>query len=804
MTRDLIKRLAPALVLAGILLALTAATMFGPLAFELHNPVIIGVPKTADPGLDLDKSRQLIVGVALASLVIAFLVGRYRQKTPDALALVLDLLPLVWMFFFVWSLVHNVSELIPARKHQMFNRNALADAGLAAFVVALSPRTRRGVFAGVLGILVALIGAADILHMRAFGNVIPVGSHGSFTQLWDVRASIVSLVDKKRDLWIGFYLASAAAMLLLWRVKEIKSLRAVRMAAYVVPVVLLSYSFGQIHDDVSTFLGSTWSTEVLNREDQVWNAGFFGAHIREISVNVKNSLARRSPTKAERKDVQAFFRDEHAAHVTDKSPSFGQYKGKNVLILQLEAIEEWLVDATVDGQEITPFLNRLKQRNLFYPHIYDIAAMSHTADCEYLVLNSNHPLPDGAVAFRAEGNHFVTLATTLRDAGYSTLSMHGYRHGMWNRAVLHPRYGFTHSLFEEQLGDSPKVGWGLDDHAFFQKLAVAAKQEPMPWLLYAITLSSHHPYNAIPYNQRRLRLGALENTMVGNYMHSAAFVDDALSKLFAQLAADDLLKDTVVVLYGDHAALLHTSQRERGMVASMTNLPAQTADHIGTGSLNRVPLMFVLPGMEKPEISEGVGAQIDIGPTILHFLGIAPPRPFTGHALVPEAVGGFVARWDGSFVSPPLLFDAGLDECRVISDLRSVPSDRCRALATKARKQLDASWLLTNNDLAEWLAKDAPPLPPPPPKSAIVTLGAACQADTDCAAPEEGFVPRCRGGTCMTEPHGVCDRPGSTDPCALGSACYAWSSEVNLCAADCETFACATTCDAADLCSPMR
>jgi len=743
-----------------------------------------------------DQPKHIIFALALVTLVAAFLLRRFRTRTPTWLALLVDLLPLAWMFLFTWSLVHLVSDLIPARKHPPFNGNALASAGLIVFLAALVPRRARGAFAGLLGFGLAFLGTCDVLHMRIFGNVIPFGSHGSIFQLWDARVSVASLFASG-DQWLLLYFATALTMLALWRVKGLERLRLVQLAAYVIPALALSSFLVPIRADVTEFLDSKWAREVLNREDQVWNAGFLEAHIREISLNIKHTLDAKQPTPEVLEQVARYYHDEHVEHFTEDRPSFGQFKGKNLLVIQIEAFEEWLVGAQINGEEITPYLNRRKERGLFYPDIFNIVASSSTADCEYLVLNSNHPLPDGAVAFRREDNHFVTLATTLRDAGYSTLSMHGYRRGMWNRAVLHPRYGFTHSLFGEELGTQPEIGWGLDDHAFFQKVVAATMKEKAPWFVYAITLSSHHPYNAIPVNRRRLHLGALEGTMVGDYMHSAAFTDDAISQLFDQLRAADLLKDTVVVMYGDHDGHLHSTPKDRANLAALTNIPKNVTDYI--------PLLMLFPQTDTPDIARAYGAQIDFAPTILHYLGISPPASFMGHAILPGDVGGFVARWDGSFVSPPLIFDAGLDECKVLSDLRTVPQQTCRALADKTRKELDDSWLVTNNDLAHWLVERKEPVKPfpktTPSPTAGVPLGGACHDEKECAAPE-GFDAHCFGGLCATDPHGPCEHPGSTAPCAIGSACYAFSPDLNVCAANCDSFACAGQCNDVGVCVP--
>ncbi len=802
------KRLTPWLVLVGVVAVFAAVMHFGPLTIKLANLAPV-YSASADPGLALKNPRQIAVGLVLASLIVAFVVGRYREKIPTAIALLIDLLPLVWIFYFAWSLVHNVSELIPARKEALFDRNAFAAAGVTAFAAALIPRRVRGIGVGLLGMALAFLGMCDILSMRIFGNVLPFASHGSILQLWDARTSVVALFEKD-DWWIALYMLASAAMVALWRVKRIERLRTVRVVTYLVPAVALGYYFvPRVRADVSDFLESKFATDVLNREDQVWRAGFLEAHIREITLSTKHWLAHRKPTPAELAEVEEYYKNEHAAYYTADRPSFGKYKGKNVLVIQIEAFEEWLIGAKINGQEVTPNLNQLRGQGVFYDNIFNIVASSSTADCEYLFLNSNHPLSDGAVAFRREENHFITLATTLRDAGYSTLSMHGYQRGMWNRAVLHPKYGFTHSLFGEELGETPKIGWGLDDHAFFQKLVVATKKERAPWFVYAITLSSHHPYNEIPYNRRRLKVGPLEGTMLGDYMHSAAFADDAIGQLFKDLRAADLLKDTIVVMYGDHEGHLRTSQRDRAALASLTNVPRWKADLIGTGRplgepwwLNRIPLLILLPGADAPQTARVYGAQIDFAPTILHYLGMEPPRSFMGHAILPEDVGGFVARWDGSFVSPPVIFDAAIDECRVVSDLRVIPAERCRALAGRARKEIEMSWLLTNNDLAHRLVDHAQPVrPAAKPVSHGVALGGACQDEKECAGPE-GYDTHCLGGLCVTDPHGTCDNPGSTAPCPLGSACYAQGSDLNVCAATCDSFPCAGQCTETGICAP--
>ena len=47
---------------------------------------------------------------------------------------------------------------------------------------------------------------------------------------------------------------------------------------------------------------------------------------------------------------------------------------------------------------------------------------------------------------------------------------------------------------------------------------------------------------------------------MGNYLKSAHYADQALGELFEYLKEEDLLKDTIFILYGDHEARLAKNQ----------------------------------------------------------------------------------------------------------------------------------------------------------------------------------------------------------------------------------------------------
>ena len=93
---------------------------------------------------------------------------------------------------------------------------------------------------------------------------------------------------------------------------------------------------------------------------------------------------------------------------------------------------------------------------------------------------------------------------------------------------MHPSYGFQHSLFEPDFKMTEQIGWGLNDHDFLQQMVPRLEQLPRPFAAWLITLSLHHPFEAFPAAHKTLKLGALEGTSFGNYLHTMRFFDQAL------------------------------------------------------------------------------------------------------------------------------------------------------------------------------------------------------------------------------------------------------------------------------------
>src|SRR5690606_22602526 len=96
----------------------------------------------------------------------------------------------------------------------------------------------------------------------------------------------------------------------------------------------------------------------------------------------------------------------------------GIAKGKNVLIISLESTKDFVINNTVDGEVITPFLNSLIKESYYFPNFYHQTGQGKTSDSEFLLENSLYPLPSGAVFFTHSQNAYHGTPNQLKESGY--------------------------------------------------------------------------------------------------------------------------------------------------------------------------------------------------------------------------------------------------------------------------------------------------------------------------------------------------------------------------------------------------
>ena len=339
-----------------------------------------------------------------------------------------------------------------------------------------------------------------------------------------------------------------------------------------------------------------------------------------------------------------------------ESEYYGIAEGRNLIVIQVEALQNFVIGAEYHGQEITPNMNRMIAGDTFYfdNYYYQIGG-GNTADAEFHVNNSLFA-PDKAAAYvQYPDNTYHGLPYLLKDNGYSGAhAFHNYIASFWNRETAYPNQGFDSFTSLEDLDETDMFPMGLSDMEMYRQTVQTLVTYEEPFYAFYVTVSSHHPY-VIPEKDRAVTLAPEdEGTMFGSYLQAANYADRAIGEFISLLDAAGLYENSVIVIYGDHYALSNTDHANSSRVLAMTGESYTIYD------VFNVPLIIHIPGMNRTETISVSGGHMDVMPTLLPLLGIRNDRTVMFGQNLLEADAGFVCEQThvsvGSFISDEVFF----------------------------------------------------------------------------------------------------------------------------------------------------
>lgn len=655
--------------------------------------------------LVLSRLHALQLGLLLVTAVAVFGLRRTTRPIPSWL---LGALPVAW----AWAALTALSLSFNHLEFRDWRGDApvlMATAALFAAPLALFPRRVRAWGAFVWVAALTFLAWADLIHLRAFDSTVPLTALWSAHQIRHVDESIAELA-RSADAWLVLTPIAGLLLALAWPVRKRSWIVAgqsptrwpLRAAAL---LVLLAASVPAPLELWRAIGENGLAERVFHEQRTLIRYGVLHTHLFNAARHGREVLAIGEPTPAERRALRGFF-DERAGERATGGPLAGIARGANLLILQLESTDAWPIGLEVEGQELTPTLNRLRDQAFYYPRFFDQTNEGRTSDAEFLVLNSLHPLGSGALVFRRARNRFVALPQVLAARGYTTLSAHAYEQGFWNRATIHPRYGFETSLFSRGIGEpepGETIGWGLADGIFFDRMLPVLEDLRQPWFAFLITLTVHHPYKHLPTELRELSFDDQDDDLVWDYLHTLHYTDRMLGEFLRRLRNRGLLDNTLVAIYGDHDSGLPLSPRVVDL------LGRDRVDATLKTRMEQVPFYVLLPGRETGRSLATVGGHIDVGPTLLYLLGIDTPRSFLGRPLLPGSPGRAVLS-DGAVVAQQRIFVQELDRARPEGACfryplpQPLPLDRCQDLKSEGARELHIARQVVLQDLAGEIA----------------------------------------------------------------------------------------------------
>nr|WP_243448909.1 LTA synthase family protein [Clostridium perfringens] len=292
----------------------------------------------------------------------------------------------------------------------------------------------------------------------------------------------------------------------------------------------------------------------------------------------------------------------------------GELKGKNLVVLQIESLEDFVINKKIDGQEITPTLNSILKNSYYFPNIYEENLTGFSSDADLMVNTGMLPITNTATSFAYPSRTLTTLPSILEKNGYTTVSAHPEVAGSWNWGeVHHSLLKFQNSYTLYDFNEDEIIGLGISDKSYLTQLATKAGDLKQPFYLFTVTLTNHGPFEIDDAHTTIKIPSEIEGTLIGQYFKTVRYTDEAIKMFMDKLKEEGRFDDTVFVIYGDHAGPNKYYKDQLKDVNFDGNY----------WKLNekKVPLIIYNPSIQGKTI-ETKGGLIDVMPTVSYLLGV--------------------------------------------------------------------------------------------------------------------------------------------------------------------------------------
>lgn len=470
-----------------------------------------------------------------------------------------------------------------------------------------------------LNLLLTILLVADTNFFRYYYNLItiPVFFQLNPRMISSVDQSIASLFQFKDVIYIVDLPFMLFALLKLHK-KGIASIhfpkRVVKYLSIMSIALIIVISISSASNITSFAYNNNYSAKSL---------GVFYSHFYNTKLFIEKSVLQNDDLIEEEKAlVEDYFKNRNKYNEESESNEIkykGIAEGKNLIVVQMEALQQFVIGKTINGKEITPNLNKLIRDSLYFDNIYYQVSGGNTSDAEFLSNTSLYPLSEGSVYHRFAENTYFSMPSILKDNGYDTYSLHAFNKTFWNREVMHKTLKFDTFYNSEDYIMDDFAGWSgnaLSDKSFFRQ-SLNMIDTSKPFYSFLITLSCHHPFSY--FEDFDFNVGEFEGEYIGNYIKGANYADSCIGEFVEDLKSRGLYDNSLLVFYGDHSAV---PKIEHEGLMQFLGIEYNDFDW---AKLQRVPLIIHYPGQQEGEVISTTGAQIDIMPTIANFMGFDVP-----------------------------------------------------------------------------------------------------------------------------------------------------------------------------------
>lgn len=323
-----------------------------------------------------------------------------------------------------------------------------------------------------------------------------------------------------------------------------------------------------------------------------------------------------------------------AERTHEENEMSGIFEGKNLMLIQLESIDTWMLTETY-----MPNLYALKQDSLSFANHYTPAYITAgTFNTEFMVNTSLMPAGSGMpMSIYTHNNFSNSIAHLFADKGYKAQSFHGSEAEIYTRGDIHENLGYEKYWAGS---DMQMYQYQMDRYLMSGYEAMTSEE---PFYSFVITYSGHGAYgpNNLIGLAHQEEADAVAQRTEQNYRYAVAHAmetDLFIGMLMEELEKDGLMDNTVLIFYADHCNYYLLDNPLLMDIKGVDDL--NKADHTD---------LFIYDGGNTTGTVEKVTSSLDVLPTIANLFGLeADYSAMLGHDAFSDQ-GGYCFWQDGTW-----------------------------------------------------------------------------------------------------------------------------------------------------------
>ena len=320
-----------------------------------------------------------------------------------------------------------------------------------------------------------------------------------------------------------------------------------------------------------------------------------------------------------------FLEEEYNKEETKETNKYtGKYKDNNLIIVQLEGIDNWLIT-----EEDTPTLYKMMNNSINFTNHYSYYNGGGSTFNSEFAVNTGFitPLSYTQNAYTFNKNTFpYSLAHLFKNEGYTVNAFHMNTSEYYSRGTNYKNWGYDNYYGLVDLGTYKDDSYVLDRELILNETFKEKMFENEKFVNYIITYTNHMPFTTEKGNCRKLltldylsenNLEELPKDYVYPEMteescarRQAKETDYMMELLLNELTERNLLDKTTIIVFTDHYLYTLSDQ-------TILDKYKETDNNL----INHTPFFIWHNNKDKKTIKE-VTSQLNVLPTVLNLYGI--------------------------------------------------------------------------------------------------------------------------------------------------------------------------------------